>query len=1004
MKLRLNLATYQVGCSVSALRPSLLICLIFASWLIANSQQSDDLQLFTHRSWHIQDGLPDEVIQALAQTPDHYLWLGTSKGLLRFDGQNFTQFDGRDSDLLRAQDILCLLAARDGSLWIGTDGGGLFHYTNDHIRAYSESEGLTYPIIRTLYEDVDGTIWVGSDFGIFKLKGNQFVRVDDPVKLVNFGAQSIIGDGHGSVWVGGSRLVRYQGSSYHEYAMPKQSGSLRIKSLCETADGTIWVGTAGGLYRGSQGGEFQKVESVSGGIHALGKDARGRLLVGTVGNGLYVQNKDGFLHLSAPSMLPSNTVLSILDDTEENMWVGTQAGLLRLSRSGMRMLPFPNISDSDFGTVFRDADGTIWICSSHLFRIVHDALAPYSFPGLNGVPVRTMLRDRSGALWLGTMGSGVYRLGRDGRMTSYHHIGNNYVRGFLQTPDGSVWIFTDGGVSRWKNGQLDSYHLIAGAVRMNVTAVADGSSDSLWIGTPHGLRLFRGNQFADAPPMDQLKDKSVWALYEDSGGALWIGTDSGLYRWKDSTLLHIPLDEFWDTPAVYSIMEDSSHVMWLSGPTSVLKIKRQDLESMAGSNAQPSQGVQMFPVSSELQGAELYGGMQPSGVLDGNGGAWFPTSQGALDINPREDQPPPPLPPLVIDRVLADGKPIEFRNGIDLGPGTGTLEISYAPILLSSQAGLRFRRMLKGLDSSWSPATLGRTSVYTNLRAGHYTWELQAFYPGNPRQVSSVSLEVKKEAHFYETIWFMVFCVLTLALIVWLIDRMRSNQLQSQFRLVMQERSRLAREIHDSVIQGCTGVSVLLEAYSAMPSQQTKTQEHLIDSARQQIKATIDSARDSVWDLRHFDPNSRGFPQLVQADVEKHLHDSGVELEFSVEGDEEPIGPVVAREALMVVREAVRNALQHGQPSALRLALRYLPGKLSISVFDNGRGFAAADKDKENEKHFGLIGMRERVARVNGSLTLQSDEGKGTAVSFWVPLDALNLEVGEETSRSGRQI
>jgi two-component system sensor histidine kinase DegS len=159
-----------------------------------------------------------------------------------------------------------------------------------------------------------------------------------------------------------------------------------------------------------------------------------------------------------------------------------------------------------------------------------------------------------------------------------------------------------------------------------------------------------------------------------------------------------------------------------------------------------------------------------------------------------------------------------------------------------------------------------------------------------------------------------------------------------------------------------------------------------------------------VWDLRHFDPNSRGFPQLVQADVEKHLHDSGVELEFSVEGDEEPIGPVVAREALMVVREAVRNALQHGQPSALRLALRYLPGKLSISVFDNGRGFAAADKDKENEKHFGLIGMRERVARVNGSLTLQSDEGKGTAVSFWVPLDALNLEVGEETSRSGRQI
>jgi ligand-binding sensor domain-containing protein/signal transduction histidine kinase len=1004
MKLSLYLATYQVRCSVSALRPSLLICLIFASWLNAHSQQSEELQLFTHRSWHIQDGLPDEVIQTLAQTPDHYLWLGTSKGLLRFDGQNFTQFDGRDSALLRAQDILCLLAARDGSLWIGTDGGGLLHYANGRIRAYKASEGLTYPIIRTLYEDVDGTIWVGSDFGIFKLKDNQFVRVDDPVKLVNFGAQSIIGDGHGSVWVGGSRLVRYQGSSYREYTMPKQSGSLRIKSLCETAGGTIWVGTAGGLYRGSQDGEFQKVETVSGGIRTLGKGAKGGLWVGTVGNGLYVQNQNGFLHLSAPSVLPSNTVLGILSDTEENMWVGTQAGLLRLSRTGMRMLPFPNISDSDFGTVFRDADGTIWVCSSHLFRVDHDAMAPYSFPGLSGVTVRTMFRDRSGALWLGTMGSGAYRFGRDGRMTSYHHIGNNYVRGFLQTQDGSVWIFTDGGVSRWKNGHLDLYHLVAGAVRMNVTALAGSPSDSLWIGTPHGLRLFRGSQFADAPPVDQLNDKSVWALHEDPDGALWIGTDAGLYRWKDNLLRHIALDELWNTPAVYSIMEDSSHVMWLSGPTSVLRIKRQDLDNMAGSNAEPIQGMQMFPVSSELQGAELYGGMQPSGALDGDGGVWFPTSQGALHINPRQDRPAPPLPPLVIDRVLLDGRPIDFRNGIDLGPGTGMLEISYAPILLSSQAGLYFRHILKGFDSSWSRATSERTSVYTNLRAGHYTWELQAFYPSNPQQVSSVSLEVKKEAHFYQTIWFVLFCLVTLALIGWLIDRMRSNQLQSRFRVVMQERSRLAREIHDSVIQGCTGVSVLLEAYSAMPSQQTETQEHLIYSARQQIKATIDSARDSVWDLRHFDPNSRGFPQLVQADVEKYLRDSGVELEFSIVGGEKPIGPVVAREALMVVREAVRNALQHGQPSALRLALRYLPGKLSISVLDNGRGFAAADKDKGNEKHFGLIGMRERVARVNGSLTLQSDDGKGTAVNFWVPLDALNLEVGEETSGSGRQI
>jgi len=770
--------------------------------------------------------------------------------------------------------------------------------------------------------------------------------------------------------------------------MPKQSGALRIKSLCQTADGSIWVGTVGGLYRGSQDGEFQKVMSVIGSIRILEKDTKGRLWVGTVGNGLYVQNESGFLHMSAPSDLPSNTVLSLLYDKEENMWVGTQAGLLRLSRTGMRMVPFPDVSDSDFGTVFQDTDGTIWICSTRLFRIVHEVMEPYTFPGLKNVTIRTMLRERSGALWVGTMGRDAYRIEPNGRMTRYI-IGNSYVRGFLQSEDGSVWIATDGGVSRWKNGRFDGFHMVAGAVRMNVTSLASGPAGSLWIGTPHGLRFFRDQRFTSAAPMDQLKDHSVWALHKDSSGVLWIGTDSGLYRWKDGVLRHVPLDDLWSAPAIYSIMEDSSHMMWLSGPTSVLRIRSEDLEGLAVHAAEPVREMQMFPVSSELQGAELYGGMQPSGVLDHHGGAWFPTSQGALHIIPRLDAPPPPVPPLEIERVLADGRPIDFRHAIDLPAGSRTLEISYAPVLLSSQSNLRFRHILRNFDSSWNGTSAERTSVYTNLRAGRYTLELQAFFPGNPDQVSSATLAIRKQAHFYQTKWFLLLCAAALALIAWLIDRIRSNQLRSRFSLVIEERSRLAREIHDSVIQGCTGVSVLLEAYSAMPPHHAEAQAQLISSAREEIKATIDNARDAVWDLRHAGEESQGFPQQVQADVEKFMHDSGVRLEFSVVGDEAPIGPVVAREALMVVREAVRNALHHGQPSILRLILRYQWGELSISVLDNGRGFTPSNGDV---RHFGLIGMRERVERLRGSLTVQSKEGKGSEVTFSFPLDSLSLE------------
>jgi signal transduction histidine kinase len=599
------------------------------------------------------------------------------------------------------------------------------------------------------------------------------------------------------------------------------------------------------------------------------------------------------------------------------------------------------------------------------------------------------------------MGRDAYRIERSGRMIRYI-IGNSYVRGFLQTEDGSVWIATDGGVSRWKNGHFDGFHHVAGAIRMNVTSLASGPGDSLWIGTPHGLRFFRDDRFLSQPPMDQLNEKSVWALYKDSRGVLWIGTASGLYRWKANVLQHIPLNDLGSTPAVYSIMEDSSNMMWVSGPTSVLRIDRQGLDNMAAGDLKPSRGMQIFPVSSELQGAELYGGMQSSGVLDQHGGAWFPTSQGALHIIPKLEGPPPDVPPLVINKVLADGRPIDFRRGIDLPAGSRTLEISYAPVLLSSQSGLRFRHILRNFDSNWSAATQERTSVYTNLRAGRYTWELQAFFPTNPGQASSITLGMTQEAHFYQTKWFLLLCAAMVALLAWLIDRIRSNQLLSRFRLVMEERSRLAREIHDSVIQGCTGVSVLLEAYSAMPPSQTGAQAHLIDSARHEIKATIDNARDAVWDLRHSNQEAQGFPQQVQAEVEKFLHDSGARLEFSVMGDEIPVGPTMAREAIMVIREAVRNALHHGHASTIRLALRYQPGKLSVSVDDNGRGFSTSKEEMGHEKHFGLIGMRERVERLHGSMSLQSDEGKGAQVMFSFPLGLLNIEF--PVASSGKEV
>jgi ligand-binding sensor domain-containing protein/signal transduction histidine kinase len=964
------------------------------------SQSRGELSDFTHRTWRIQDGLPNQVIQALAETPDHYLWVGTSKGLLRFDGQSFVEFEGPGQAVMRAHGVFSLAVSRDGSLWIGTEGGGLLRYWRGEVHTYSAAEGLNYPIIRTLFEDSSGAIWVGTDFGVFRLHGDRFLRVEDPGKLVNLGAHSIIADRDGSVWVGGSRLIRYQGDSYREYAMPRQSGSLRIKSLCQTDDGTIWVGTVDGLYSAEKDEKFHRVQKVSGSIRFLQKDSHGRLWVGTIGNGLFVRDAQGFHHAKANSILPSNTILSLFEDGEANMWVGTQSGLVRLSHTDTQMIPYPNATDSDFGTVMRDSDGTIWVSSSHLFRLRQGVLEPYAFPGLRDVTVRTMLRERDGTLWLGTMGRGAYRIDSSGKRTRWQ-IGNNYVRGFLQAQDSSVWIATDGGVSRWKDNRLENFHFIEGALRINITSLASDPSGDLWIGTPHGLSVFHEDHFAQNDLTMALSDQSVWALHEGVDGVLWIGTDSGLYRWKDRQLRRISLANLLNSTAVYSILEDGSGWIWIGGPTTVIKVRRDDVERAEDRGGELLQGTQVFAVSTDHQGAELHGGMMPEGVLDTDGSAWFPATQGVVHIAAMAGSRSPKPPPVRINAVQVDGRAVNFSSGIDLPAGSRTVQIAYAPILLGSQSGLRFSRRLKGFDRDFSAPTSERTSVYTNLVPGHYDYEVRAFFANFPSQQASAGLSLTQRPHIYQTKAFGFFCLLVLGLLVWLVDRIRSHQVHERFAAVLIERSRLAREIHDTVIQGCTAISVLLEAYSSMPEPHSESQRGILDVARRQAQETIDDARDAVWDLRHDDQETACLGQSLRIDVEQLVRNFKVRLQFSVVGDERPVDPGIARESMMTTREAVRNALLHAQPSSIQVGLRYVPDGFCISVSDDGCGFSVAATEVDAGRHFGLVGMRERVEQAGGSFTLQSGDGAGTRLSFSFPASKVrsNARDGRSTER-----
>jgi len=448
---------------------------------------------YAERTWGMQEGLPEQVVQAFAQTSDRYLWIGTTGGLLRFDGARFVLYNRENTPAFADNNIFCLMVSRDNALWIGTEGGGLIRYRDGRFRAFSSSDGLTNSFVRTVYQDHTGQIWIGTDSGLFRISGDRVERVDDSVSLPLLAVHAIFEDDRGGLWIGGSRLLRLEESGSQEFRLQGKASENRVKSIFQTADRTIWVGTVSGLHRSVPGRSakprFERVPGINATVRLLRQTSDGTLWIGTIGHGLLTYRENHFLEMAAPGKLPSNTVLNVFEDVERNIWVGTQAGMLRLSNTPVRTVPLPDASDSDAETVYEDRAGEVWIAAANFFRFEHGKAAPYRFDGVRGVRIRNVFRDRDGALWIGTEGQGVYRQ-LEGRLLHYtteSGLVNNFIRAFIQSRDGNIWIGTDEGVSRWTGKTFKNYQMRDGLCYFSTRSLLEDREGDLWIGTDRGI-------------------------------------------------------------------------------------------------------------------------------------------------------------------------------------------------------------------------------------------------------------------------------------------------------------------------------------------------------------------------------------------------------------------------------------------------------------------------------------------------------------------------------------
>jgi ligand-binding sensor domain-containing protein/signal transduction histidine kinase len=934
---------------------------------------------YSRRVWRAPDGLPEDYAQAIAQTPDGYLWIGTSGGLVRFDGSRFTVFSPSNTPALRDDSIYSLLVTHDGTLWAGTEGGGLVRYSGGNFRAYGATDGLTNGFVRVIFEDRRRRLWVGTDLGLFRMDGDRLVRVDAANGVHEISAHSICEDRRGRLLVAGGGMLVIDGTRSEYYRSMETLADNAIRAIHEDRSGALWIGTISGLRRlpnGVAGDPFLTPRVINGmNTDVLLETREGQMWVGTYGNGLMRWDGAGFERFTAPASLPHNNLLSLFEDTEGNMWVGTQGGLLRMSPSAASTVTTANREPQSINTIYQDPHGDLYVAAlnGRLMRVAGDTLAPVALPAaFAGMPIRNVYRDRGGVLWMGTDGQGAIRGSR--QLTMRDGLVNEFVRAFCEDREGGMWIGTDGGLSRYRGGAFQNFNTQDGLAYGSIRALLVDHAGDLWVATDGGLSRFHAGKFVVDPLLEKLRGQKVWALYEDRDSGMWVGTHGGgLMLLKNGVLRRYTSAQGLPFDKIYFLAEDNRGRLWMSGPGGVASIARKDLESRTGQLP-----LRLYSTSEGLNTDQMNGGVQPAGALAVTGELWFPSTNGAVRIDPNA----PDLgtvPPVLIEQVLVGrSSRMSAAGRVAVAPGEGNLEIHYTSIRLRSPEHTRFKYWMQGFDPEWTDAGQRRIAYYTALPPGSYTFHVVAYEVTDPSRASEQTLVVDWRPHFYQTAWFLALCglaALSAALGAW---RLHVRNLRQRFAAVLDERNRLAREMHDTLIQGCVGVSTLLEAASGARDVSPVIATELLERARDEVRHTVDEARLAVWNLRQ--EKSDHLAEAVADLARRASVESGIPVTLETSGEAVALGGEAERSLLLVIREAVLNALRHAGPTNVSIRLAFASSGVEVEVEDDGSGFDEVQVASSGGHHYGLIGMRERVAKLGGRFDVTSGAGKGTVV------------------------
>jgi signal transduction histidine kinase/ligand-binding sensor domain-containing protein len=761
-----------IGWIQRILVPALLLFAV-AAWCHAQSSLDPvaPLTQYIHQSWQSAQGLPQNSVLSIAQTPDGYLWLGTEEGLVRFDGVRFTLFDKHSNVGLQNNQILALLLDHRHNLWIGTNGGGLSRFSDGTFTAYTSRDGLSNSSILCLYEDRAGAIWIGTDGGgLIRFKDGKFHIFRKADGLPDNAVFAISGDEHGNLWIGThGGLSKFSDGKFATYNAAHALGVDYIRSTYVDRHGSVWVGTNGdGLYRIEPSGTTRfsmKDGLASNAIFSMYEDRAGSMWIGT-GAGLNRFSYGKFSAFKAEDTVHEKEVWTVFEDHEGSLWFGTGgSGLNCLKKGSFTTLSKREGLVSDIILpVYEDGGGSLWMGSDQgLTRWKDGRITVYtSKQGLPDNLVFSIVQDHFGSMWIGTR-RGLARL-ENGRFTTFNAengLPNDFVLCTYIDRKGNLWVGTRGGLSRFDGRQFVTFTTRDGLSNNNVLSLFEDEDENLWIGTGGGgLNKLKNGRFSAFTTRDGLANDFVWSVYGDSDRTLWLATNGGgLSRFQHGKFTTYSIANGLYDDTVFAILDDKLGHLWMTSNKGVFEVSRKELDAFAEGRLAGITSL-AYGTADGMKSRECNGGFQPAAWRTRDGRLCFPTMRGLAIVNPSrlvKNQTPPTV---VLERALVDNKDIPLNKPVVLPPGKGQLEFQFTAPSFIAPGNVQFRYMLEGFDKDWTQAGTRRIAYYTNIPPGEYKFRVVACNNDRVWSATGAVLSVTLQPHYYQTIAFDFFVAL----------------------------------------------------------------------------------------------------------------------------------------------------------------------------------------------------------------------------------------------------